>query len=251
MADQKITELTAGTPASTDVIPFVDLVAGQTKKATKADLMGATGYTGYTGYTGPIGPTGYTGYTGPIGPTGYTGYTGPGNFTGYTGYTGYTGPNSGSTGYTGYTGYTGPQGPTGYTGYTGPGNFTGYTGYTGYTGATGYTGYTGPTAPREGTTTSSATPTPNADTTDIYTITALAAAATFGAPTGSPIQGQALVIRIKDNGTARALSWNAIYRASSDLALPSTTVISKTLYLSFIYNSTDTKWDLLGVLNNF
>lgn len=104
--------------------------------------------------------------------------------------------------------------------------------------------------PREVTIASSATPTPNADTTDIYTITALAAAAAFAAPTGTPLQGQKLTVRIKDNATARALTWNAIYRASTDLPLPSTTVLSKTMYLGFIYNATDTKWDLLAVLGN-
>lgn len=98
---------------------------------------------------------------------------------------------------------------------------------------------------------SNATPTPNADTTDVHIITALAAGATFAAPTGTPTQGQQLIIRIKDNGTARSLAWNAIYRASSDLALPSTTVLGKTLYCGFIYNSTDTKWDLIALLNNF
>lgn len=104
---------------------------------------------------------------------------------------------------------------------------------------------------REVTIASSATPTPNSDTTDIYTITALAEASAFGAPTGTPTQGQGLIIRIKDNATARALSFNAIFRASSDLALPTTTVISKTMYLGFIYNSTDTKWDLVAYLDNF
>lgn len=98
---------------------------------------------------------------------------------------------------------------------------------------------------------SNATPTPNADTTDVHIITALAAGATFAAPTGTPTQGQQLIIRIKDNGTARTLGWNAIYRASSDLALPTTTIISKTLYCGFVYNSTDTKWDLLAKLDNF
>jgi len=97
---------------------------------------------------------------------------------------------------------------------------------------------------------SSATPTPNVDITDIYTITALAEAAAFGAPTGTPVNGQKLIIRIKDNATARALTWNAIYRAGTDVALPTTTVISKTLYCGFIYNSTDSKWDLIAVTNN-
>lgn len=95
------------------------------------------------------------------------------------------------------------------------------------------------------TTASSATPTPNGDTTDHYTVTALAAGATFGAPTGTPTDGQNLVIRIKDNGTARTLAWNAIYRAVG-VTLPTTTVISKTLYLGFKYNSADSKWDCLA-----
>lgn len=95
-------------------------------------------------------------------------------------------------------------------------------------------------------TASSATPTPNADNTTQYELTALAAAAAFGLPTGTPLDGQPLIIRIKDNGTARALTWNAIYRPLG-VALPTTTIISKTLYCGFIFNSADTKWDLVAV----
>lgn len=91
-----------------------------------------------------------------------------------------------------------------------------------------------------------ATPTPNVDNCDIHTITALAATATFGTPAGTPYDGQKLIIRIKDNGTARTLAWNAIYRAIG-VTLPLTTVISKTLYVGFIFNNTDTKWDCLAV----
>lgn len=104
---------------------------------------------------------------------------------------------------------------------------------------------------RVSTTTDSGSPTPNADTDDIYTVTALAQAATFGAPTGTPTNGQPLLIRVKDNATARALSFNASYRFSSDLPAPTTTVLSKTLYLGFIYNSADSKWDCVASLNNF
>jgi hypothetical protein len=84
-----------------------------------------------------------------------------------------------------------------------------------------------------------------------HTITALASANTIGAPTGTLTDKNQLIIRIKDNGTARALTYNAVFRVSSDLALPSTTVVSKTLYLGFKYNVADTKWDLLAVLGNF
>lgn len=105
-------------------------------------------------------------------------------------------------------------------------------------------------APRVVSITSSTTPTPNCDTTDQYNITALAGAATFGAPTGTPSGGQKLIIRIKDNGTARALSFNSVFRFSSDLTAPTTTIISKTMYLGFIYNSTDSKWDCVAILDN-
>lgn len=100
--------------------------------------------------------------------------------------------------------------------------------------------------PREVAIESSATPTPNADITDEYVITALGEAAEFAAPTGTPVQGQAMIIRIKDDDTARALSFNAIYRAIG-VTLPTTTVLGKTLYIAMIYNATDTLWDVLAV----
>lgn len=99
---------------------------------------------------------------------------------------------------------------------------------------------------RIGTTASSATPTPDGDNNDQYNVTALAAGATFAAPTGTPTDGQTLIIRIKDNGTAQSLAWNAIYRGIG-VTLPSTTVISKTLYIGIIYNSASSTWDCTAV----
>lgn len=98
-----------------------------------------------------------------------------------------------------------------------------------------------------GSTASSSTPTPTGDARDNrYNVTALAAAPTFAAPSGTPADGNTLLIRIKDNGTARALAWNAIYRGGTQLALPTTTVINKTMYVQFVYNSADSKWDIIG-----
>lgn len=88
--------------------------------------------------------------------------------------------------------------------------------------------------------------TPVSITNDIVIATALSQATTIAAPTGSPVQGEKLTIRLKDNGTARALTWNAIYRAIG-VTLPTTTVISKIVYVGCIYNSTDTKWDVVSV----
>lgn len=95
-------------------------------------------------------------------------------------------------------------------------------------------------------TTSTATLTPNIDSYDLFVISAQAEALTIANPTGTPINGNAFVIRIKDNGTARAISYGNQYRAVG-VSLPTTTVISKLIYLAMIWNSVDSKWDVVGV----
>lgn len=100
--------------------------------------------------------------------------------------------------------------------------------------------------PRIGTVTSSATITPTSNTSDQYNVTALATAASIAAPSGTPTDGQRLILRIKDNGTARALTWDtATYRVIGQV-LPTTTVASKTTYVGCIYNAADAKWDVVA-----
>ena len=94
------------------------------------------------------------------------------------------------------------------------------------------------------TVTSSATVTP-LSTNDLVIITAQAVGLTLANPTGTFTEGQALMVRIKDNGTARTIAFDTNYRAIG-VTLPTTTVISKTMYLGIIYNSTDSKWDIVG-----
>lgn len=93
--------------------------------------------------------------------------------------------------------------------------------------------------------TSSATVTPTFSD-DMVKITAQAAGLTLANPTGTAIPGLGMVIRIKDNGTARSIAYGTQYRAVG-VTLPTTTIISKTLYLAMVYNSDDTKWDVLAV----
>lgn len=93
---------------------------------------------------------------------------------------------------------------------------------------------------------SSGSPTPNSDTSDVFTVTALAANATFGAPSGTPTDGQSLIIRIKDDGNIRTLSYNAVYRAIG-VTLPTATVAGKVIYLGMLYNFQDSVWDVIGV----
>ena len=98
--------------------------------------------------------------------------------------------------------------------------------------------------PRVGSTASSATPSINTDNVDQYNITALAAAITSMTTnlSGSPFDGQKLIIRIKDNGTARAITWGSSFVSSGVATLPTTTVISKTHLVGLIYDSTAAKW---------
>jgi hypothetical protein len=103
--------------------------------------------------------------------------------------------------------------------------------------------------PRVGTTTSSATPTINTDSYDQYNITALAAAITSMTTnlSGTPTDGQKLMIRIKDNGTARTITWGASFQSSGVATLLATTVINKTHHVGLIYDSAAAKWTCIAV----
>lgn len=91
-----------------------------------------------------------------------------------------------------------------------------------------------------------ATLTPASDDYDMFIVTALAQGMTIAAPTGTPVNGQGMLIRIKDAGSAQSLSWNAIYRAVG-VTIPTATVGNKVLYIAVRYNTEATKWDVLSV----
>jgi hypothetical protein len=88
--------------------------------------------------------------------------------------------------------------------------------------------------------------TPSIATADVYAYTALAAGLTINAPTGTPVDGNKLIFRILDNGTARALTWDATYTVIG-VTLPTTTTASKTTYVGCIYNANNTRWDVIAV----
>lgn len=80
---------------------------------------------------------------------------------------------------------------------------------------------------------------------DLVDVTALAVNTAINAPTGTPTEGQALLIRIEPTG-AYTITWNAIYQAIG-VTLPTTTTSGKKIYVACCYNSNDTKWDVIGV----
>jgi hypothetical protein len=91
--------------------------------------------------------------------------------------------------------------------------------------------------------------TPNGDTTDVYNAMGLTGAITLNAPSGTPVDGQKLIIRLEDNGTGRGITWttsSGAFRAVG-VTLPTTTTASKVSYIGCVYNSTDVFWDIIAV----
>lgn len=93
----------------------------------------------------------------------------------------------------------------------------------------------------------------NADITDIATQanTQSAGTLTINAPTGTPLNGQRLIIRLRSSNI-QTFSWNSAFVGSTDLALP-TASSGATLYdyVGFLYNSTASKWQLVAKVFGF
>jgi hypothetical protein len=97
----------------------------------------------------------------------------------------------------------------------------------------------------------SGTITPNGNTTDVFNAFGLTGAITVDTPSGTPVDGQRLMLRFEDNGTGRGITWtgtSGAYRAVG-VTLPTTTVASKVTYVGCVYNSTDVFWDAIAVAN--
>lgn len=116
---------------------------------------------------------------------------------------------------------------------------------------TGYLGYTPDNYPRvlqQATTTS-----PfdwNSNQYDEYAFTGLDTDLTINADSGSPVNGQKIIFRIKDDGTPRALTWTTGSAKSFrevGITLPVTTVISKEVYVGCIFNSSANRWDAVAL----
>jgi hypothetical protein len=250
----------AGTTLTFSTAPF----NGAAIEVQIGSLVSETAFVGPAGPAGPTGPTGATGDTGPAGPTGATGPTGPTGATGPTGPAGADGAGTGTVTSVSVATANGLSG-TVATATTTPAITLGTAinamvkaNGTGFLAAVAGTDYVTPAGtgtisnkrftPRFGTVASSATPTINTDTVDTYSITALAVAITSMTTnlTGTPVQGDCLIIEITDNGTARAITWGAKFEAST-VALPTTTVISARLTVGFLWNPVTAKWRCMGV----
>lgn len=97
----------------------------------------------------------------------------------------------------------------------------------------------------------------NSDNYDEYAYTALANALTFSADAGTPVDGQKIIFRIQDDGTARVLTFTGgvskgfepvgVTMTASGSDFTYTTTASKKTYFGCIYNSADSRWDIVAI----
>lgn len=102
----------------------------------------------------------------------------------------------------------------------------------------------GTSSVKSGSVTSAATINPTAQ---VYNVTALAVPATINIPSIGAADGLAFLLRIKDNGTAQALTFSSSWGNVSGLATPTTTTAGKQLTIGALYNSSTSRWEIQGI----
>lgn len=102
--------------------------------------------------------------------------------------------------------------------------------------------------PRVVTMADAASVTPTSDTADIniFSSSQVAGTLTVNAPSGTPTDGQKLILRLKSTN-AQTYSFNATYAFSTSVTAPTTLAAGKTDYLAILWDATNTKWDVASV----
>ncbi len=97
----------------------------------------------------------------------------------------------------------------------------------------------------------------NSDSFDQQSFSALANALTINADAGTPTDGQKAILRFKDNGTTRTLTFTGgaskAFRDLTGLLTVSgsnwtyATTANKTVYFGCVYNGADARWDIIAL----
>jgi len=100
---------------------------------------------------------------------------------------------------------------------------------------------------RSSTVASTATLVMDIDAYNIYSVTEQAEALTIDAPDGTPNPDDIFILKIKDNGTSRAITWDAIFVNVSGLATLTATVANKQHVVGLIYDATAGVWQIVSI----
>ena len=92
----------------------------------------------------------------------------------------------------------------------------------------------------------------DADTTDIlnHTVSDSSSILVVSAPSGTPYNFQRIVLFVQTTNQ-QTYNWNSVFSGSTDLPLPVATTAGKAEYLTFVYSSDTSKWNLLAKLSGF
>lgn len=86
------------------------------------------------------------------------------------------------------------------------------------------------------------------DTISQASVTAQATALQIDAPTGTPVDGQEIRYRIKDDGTSRAIDWNTAAAFNNTGVAPASTTINKNTYVRAIYDANTSLYDIVETI---
>lgn len=82
---------------------------------------------------------------------------------------------------------------------------------------------------------------------DIWEVTALAVTLAIGDTVAtSPVDGQKVILRIKDNGGSQTLSWDADFISIGVGTLPTATVAGKWMYFGMVYYNATADWHVVA-----
>ena len=95
------------------------------------------------------------------------------------------------------------------------------------------------------TTTDDSTSVIDIDSTDTYQLSAVANNTEF-TTTGTPTDGQKLIVRYKDAGVSKTLTWT--FATALGITLPTATTAGKWGYVGFIYNSAASQWHAVATV---
>lgn len=87
--------------------------------------------------------------------------------------------------------------------------------------------------------------TPNVDNAEVGFINTPSNNFTVANPTGTPSDGQQLIIRVLCGATPYSITWGAAY-VNTSVTLPANGVASKTITVGLMYDATAGKWACLA-----
>lgn len=82
---------------------------------------------------------------------------------------------------------------------------------------------------------------------DMHQVNAQAEALTISQTGGSTVDGEKVIVRVKDNGTSRSITWGSGITPIG-VTLPTATVADKWLYVGLIYSAAASAWHAIAVV---